>query len=216
MSVNEQDTMAGIIAEMRESVSFNRKRPSEMEPHFRVFACGELVVTRNAVANRIENFADRVEAAHNREVEAITAKLEEARHCWKVWSDRADELKNKCNEQYAKLKSVGNAADIADASKMGWNGAKTREALCEIVKRLNSLAEDCAVDPVEIRDIALAALAEPPRNCDNAGSWLDLYKHFHAPKGMREMPPEWVDAIAAFCHWLVATPNAKGATDGSK
>lgn len=86
---------------------------------------------------------------------------------------------NKCNEQYAKLKSVGNAADIADASKMGWNGAKMREALCEIVKRLNSLAEDCAVDPVEIRDIALAALAEPPRNCDipakDMDEWCDRF-----------------------------------------
>lgn len=48
----------------------------------------------------------RLVAAHKREMDALTAKLEEAKHCWKVWSDRADELLTKCNEQYAKLKTV--------------------------------------------------------------------------------------------------------------
>lgn len=43
---------------------------------------------------------------------------------------------------------------------------KLREALTKILNLTNSLDEDCAVDPVEIRDIAKAALAAPPRNCD--------------------------------------------------
>lgn len=43
---------------------------------------------------------------------------------------------------------------------------KMREALTKILNLTNSLDEDCAVDPVEIRDIAKAALAAPPRNCD--------------------------------------------------
>ena len=43
---------------------------------------------------------------------------------------------------------------------------KLREALTKILNLTNSLDEDCAVDPVEIRDIAKAALAKPPRNCD--------------------------------------------------
>ena len=43
---------------------------------------------------------------------------------------------------------------------------KLREALTKILNLTNSLDEDCAVDPVEIRDIAKAALAEPVRNCD--------------------------------------------------
>lgn len=42
----------------------------------------------------------------------------------------------------------------------GW-----REALTKILNLTNSLDENCAVDPVEIRDIARAALAAP-RNCD--------------------------------------------------
>ena len=43
---------------------------------------------------------------------------------------------------------------------------KMREALTKILNLTNSLDENCAVDPVEIRDIACAALAAPPRNCD--------------------------------------------------
>lgn len=41
---------------------------------------------------------------------------------------------------------------------------KLREALTKILNLTNSLDEDCAVDPVEIRDIAKDALAEPVRN----------------------------------------------------
>ena len=43
---------------------------------------------------------------------------------------------------------------------------KLREALTKILDLTNSLDEECAVDPVEIRDIAKAALAEPVRNCE--------------------------------------------------
>lgn len=46
------------------------------------------------------------------------------------------------------------------------NNAAMREALKEIERKCNSLDEECAVDPVEIRDIARAALSSPPRNCD--------------------------------------------------
>ena len=96
------------------------------------------------------------------------------------------------------------AATTEKSSVVG-NAAKMREALLKIVRELNSLDESCAVDPVDIRVIAMEALAESQRNCDNAATWLDMYKNFHAPKGMREMPPEWVDAIAAFCKWILAT-----------
>ena len=46
------------------------------------------------------------------------------------------------------------------------NYAASREALTKILNLTNSLDEDCAVDPVEIRDIAKAALAEPAKNCE--------------------------------------------------
>ena len=41
---------------------------------------------------------------------------------------------------------------------------KLRKALTKILNLTNSLDEDCAVDPVEIRDIASDALAEPMKN----------------------------------------------------
>lgn len=41
-----------------------------------------------------------------------------------------------------------------------------REALQTIHDRVNSLDEECGVDPVEIRDIARAALALPRLNCE--------------------------------------------------
>lgn len=41
---------------------------------------------------------------------------------------------------------------------------KLRKALTKILNLTNSLDEDCAVDPVEIRDIARVALADPVRN----------------------------------------------------
>lgn len=43
---------------------------------------------------------------------------------------------------------------------------KLRDALKKILDLTNSLDENCAVDPVEIRDIAKAALAEPVKNCE--------------------------------------------------
>ena len=54
---------------------------------------------------------------------------------------------------------------------------KLREALTKILNLTNSLDEDCGVDPVEIRDIAKAALSAPPRNCD-VGTAEEQYKRF--------------------------------------
>ena len=48
------------------------------------------------------------------------------------------------------------------------------------------------------------ALARPLRNCDMAKDWMELYCQFKPPKGMREMPPEWVDCLMAFCMKLTA------------
>ena len=50
-----------------------------------------------------------------------------------------------------------------------------REALKQIIDRINSLDEDCGVDPVEIRDIARAALSAPPRNCDRFATAKDAF-----------------------------------------
>lgn len=157
--MSNPETIANIVAEMRGLV-----KPGETLEH---------------TYELLNGLADRVEAAHKREVEAITAKLEEARHCWKVWSERADELKNKCNEQYAKLKSVGNA-DIGNGAKMREALIQARAAICKKAKyQCQSLSwENCNIQAncgdilcswrglCEAKTAINAALAEPPRNCD--------------------------------------------------
>ena len=54
---------------------------------------------------------------------------------------------------------------------------KLREALTKILNLTNSLDEDCAVDPVEIRDIAKDALAEPVKNYE-VGTVEEQVKRF--------------------------------------
>ena len=61
---------------------------------------------------------------------------------------------------------------------------KLREALTKILNLTNSLDEECAVDPVEIRDIAKAALAEPVKNCEvgtaeEQSARFDQFCHVH-------------------------------------
>ena len=60
-----------------------------------------------------------------------------------------------------------------------------------------------------------AALSAPPRNCDLARDWLqDLYCKFKPPATVRrEMPPEWVDAVMAFCKWLLAPAAQEGGAE---
>ena len=64
---------------------------------------------------------------------------------------------------------------------------KLREALTKILNLTNSLDEDCAVDPVEIRDIAKDALAEPVKNCD-VGTAEEQEKRFHDFCRARHLP----------------------------
>lgn len=52
------------------------------------------------------------------------------------------------------------------------NAAKMREALKQILDRVNSLNEDCGVDPIDVRDLARAALEadeEKPEPCPFCG-----------------------------------------------
>jgi len=73
---------------------------------------------------------------------------------------------------------------------------KLREALTKILNLTNSLDENCAVDPVEIRDIAKAALAAPPRNCDvYDNESCRMAYHLHGDGLM---------TMQAFADWLYA------------
>ena len=54
---------------------------------------------------------------------------------------------------------------VTDCNHLG-NAEKMRKALKQIHDRVNSLNEDCGVDPIDVRDLARAALSASPRNCD--------------------------------------------------
>ena len=78
------------------------------------------------------------------------------------------------------------------------NAAAMREALYEIHNRVNSLDEECGVDPIEVRDIARAALAKPPRNCDGYDSYGDAIRAFEDAEDAEdyEEMAEWLFAPA--------------------
>ena len=105
--------------------------------------------------------------------------------------------------------------DRFDAARKRERGdrAKLREALEKVIeitnKEWDAHRETSAM--WEMWEICTAALAAPPRNCDLARDWMrDLYAHFKPPASIkREMPPEWVDSVMAFCRWLVAPATEK-------
>lgn len=87
---------------------------------------------------------------------------------------------------------------------------KLREALTKILNLTNSLDEDCGVDPVEIRDIARAALAEPVRNYEvgtaeeQAERWYWRYHVGHLCQSCPLGPRKWSEVDAGtlcFSEW---------------
>ena len=96
------------------------------------------------------------------------------------------------------------------------NTKAMREALKEIHDRVNSLDEECGVDPIEIRDIARTALAAPPRNCDRFKTKEEAATAFAKEKNLW-IPQHILWDLAPWLDWLFATATEqKGANDGSK
>lgn len=93
-------------------------------------------------------------------------------------------------------------------NKWSGNAAAMREALERIHTLVNSLDEECGVDPIDVRDIARAALSEPARNCDLFDNWYDAHQaweclpkdelgYFVAANGVHECEQAWLLATAA-------------------
>lgn len=127
------------------------------------------------------NYADRIEAAWRRE----RAEIE------------------------ANALSVGGIVEAA-RHKPG-NAAAMREALETIHFKVNCLDEECGVDPVEIRDIARAALSKPARNCDR-------FNRKDPVLAKNEAVQHWqneTDCAVDFGQWLFAqAEEQKGECDG--
>lgn len=102
----------------------------------------ELMVSENAIALFVFPYADRIEAAAKRE------KAEWESAACSCVSDAV--ISGRVAVEHV---PVGNAAAMY-------------AALVKIHDKVNSLDEECGVDPVEIRDIARAAISKPARQCD--------------------------------------------------
>lgn len=145
----------------------------------------------------------------------------------KITEEFAKEIADALNRQDTEegAETTGDSQAIGDAAKL-------RKSLLSLLQGwdifINGLEED--IDghyPIHYdvlrRDYerhiteARAALFAPARNCDLARDWLqDLYCKFNPPAIVkREMPPEWVDAVMAFCKWLLA-PAAERKGDGDE
>ena len=78
--------------------------------------------------------------------------------------------------------------EIADRIEAAWkrgreavgNAAAIYASLVKIHDMTNALDEKCGVDPVEIRDLARAALAAPQRQCDvgTAEEQMERFREF--------------------------------------
>ena len=135
------------------------------------------------------------------ENERLAKALADAESRVKLWTDRADELRKKCDEQYAEMKSLGNTQ-------------KMREAL----KAAKQFLDGYLTNPMELRRKMDAALSAPPRNCDRFKTADEASKEFnYLWNFVWKIGGGIVDGNAyqrRFQEWLFA--EAKGENDGSK
>ena len=119
-----------------------------------------------------------------------------------AWRDEiADRL------EAAHKRESGNCAELRNALNLCVDEMCAR---CRDLAKARGDTMPCLSGCEPVRK-AKAALAAPPRNCDLARDWIrDLYAHFQPPASIkREMPPEWVDSVMAFCRWLLSPATEK-------
>ena len=122
------------------------------------------------------------------------------------------------------------AADKRENVQIGCASAM-REALDMIHDKVNSLDEECGVDPVEIRDLARAALAKPPRNCDMfetepeaKSAFIAYYNEAFGLKGSKreidigDLKHDVDGILHDYIQWLFTSVKSetKGKPDGNK
>ena len=98
----EEKTLDEIAAEMRGRQDLNG---GDLVDNFDIAAgeYGEFDALQliHAYGECLDRAIRREREAFQKERDDLTAKLADAKHCWKVWSDRADELVKKCDKYYA-------------------------------------------------------------------------------------------------------------------
>ena len=202
MSDNENESIESILATVRRAAQYYDDEAEGSE--------GLLRETFKLSAANYREIADRIEAAWKREREELDKRISDLEAYAKLWTGRADELRLKCYEFYAKAKPVGNEAAM-------------REALVEIRDTINKWYDDDYISHGAFSvlwDLCSDALAAHARNCDlplvvdgpadnNADkAWL-VFKH-HNPDAYFD-----VSGLLRCIDWLLApAAERKGETDG--
>lgn len=188
--MNEQETSADIIAEMRGG-------PIPQHRHDRVL---------------LRHFSDRLEAAHKRELDAVVPKPDPdwAEICAKCHDGEIEPKEceyygepNGCNSpiygQHPKSKPCGNSAALREALK--------RIVAASIVAKNANAPEWILQRMADIFAMATTALAAPPRNCDVYDA-KTAEKEFIRQTGSKSIRSKSV-------RWLYAPATEKeGGSDG--
>ena len=171
---SENETIADIIAEKR-----------EMADALESATARDRTAEQQETIDDLRTDADRIEAAWKREREELDKRISDLEAYAKLWTGRADELRLKCDEFYAKAKPVGNAAAMREAC------AKVRQLL-----------------------MLRAALAAPARNCEKMPDIENLTMHDLA-KSPCKSTLEYAsrEELLALVRWLLA-PAAERKGDG--
>ena len=183
--------------------------PSAQKSHAEIIA----ECYHNTAATRyVRKLLERLEAAHRRELDALNEQITDLRQQRDLWSKRAAELVEKCDEQYAKLKQVGNATKLREAIIKA-------EAVLDGIRLMVLQGQEYDIHLLDI-DGALkkcrAALAAPPRNCDRYNDRVEMYGVFKDWCNARGHTMEPKLAYDAF-EWLLATATEKeGGNDADK
>lgn len=167
----------------------------------------------NETAEDLEEEADRLDAAHKREIDVLKQRCAEL----DVEVAAKDEVIKRLNdaiseEQRRKMATTEKSSAVGDCAKL-------REAL-KLYDRIfqdRTLICDCDI-VCGARTLARAALAAPPRNCD-AMDWRTAWKiwrekfHPETPDGYSAV----VKGTEAFMDWFTAPATEKeGETDGNE
>ena len=179
---NKQETVETVAAEMRN------------ESHAGDESCLEWV------GAKMRTYADRFEAAHQREVAELKSKMNDV-----VCENEA--LRDACGTCGVKRERE---ATREKSSQVG-NAAKMREALSDacyamfnFLKTQNGGYEEMA----KALDKAKATLAEPPRNCDRP--------ECATTKAAQEVWRKEDGGKTAYYEWLLATYTEGETTNGKK
>ena len=197
--MSEQKTHAEIIAEMRGA---DNKCQLATKDGTGCYHCPFGYAASNCV---FDNYADRLDAAHGREIDALKQRLAELDAEVAAKDEVIQLLNDEISEEQRRKMAT------AEKSSAVGNCAKLREALKDIVRIVEQIRLLYSDFPYEIHDIARkarAALAAPPRNCDKYPTFNDAIRALADKRGWHDA--KWdSERYCILASWLLAPATEK-------